>query len=165
MTFAMTLALAIGIASFGLTPWAMTNRYIGWFLLLCYFSVGALCSQRFGATGVKMLGLTLAGAIAAIVLLDVLLMLIGDFGIRVPRGLRVTQLEGFAQNRNAFSFQILIAFAFVVVFARNARARMTLLLILCSGILIAGSRAGWRACRAAPCAATSRFSTPTTRSG
>jgi O-antigen ligase len=145
MTFALTLALAIGIISFGLTPWAATNRYVGWYLLLCYFSVGALCSQRLGTSGLRTLGLTLASAIAAIALLDLILISISYLGIRVPKGLRVYEVEGFAQNRNAFAFQVLIALAFVMAFARNTKIRMILLLILYASILLAGSRAGWGA--------------------
>jgi hypothetical protein len=145
MTLAITLALAIGVYSFGWTSWAITNRFAGWFVLLCYFAAGTMITQRFGVTGLRMLGLTLASAIAAIALLDLVLFAINFAGIRIPVGLLARPIEGFAQNRNAFAFQLLVALALVVIFARDARIRIAMVLILSAGLLVAGSRAGWGA--------------------
>jgi hypothetical protein len=54
-----------------------------------------------------------------------------------------TQISGFAQNRNAFALQLLMALAAVLVAAQGAGRRIALMAVLLAALYLCGSRSAW----------------------
>ncbi|HUL88137.1 MAG TPA: lysylphosphatidylglycerol synthase transmembrane domain-containing protein, partial [Pseudolabrys sp.] len=59
-------SLLIGADRFGWTTWAVTNRFLGWFVLLAYAATGALIVKVGQKEGLRTILLTFAGATAAV---------------------------------------------------------------------------------------------------
>jgi len=89
----------------------------------------------------RILLLTFAGAAAAIAGLEVILIMLKSMGSQ--NGVMAGAAEGFAQNRNAFAFQLLMAMSAAVVLARGVTLRRTLISLIMMGLWFAGSRSGW----------------------
>jgi hypothetical protein len=140
MTLAVTAALLNGVAAFGWTPWALTNRFFGWFILLGYGATGALLVRYSQRDGFKIILRIFAAVGASIVALSLFLILLTDFGLIAPKELPL-RMSGFAQNPNAFAFQILLAFC-ATLLADFSRRQATLVMTLCFlGLWFAASRA------------------------
>ena len=143
-TFVLSLALLIGVSRFGWTTWAWFNRYLGWFVLLSYATISATVVSETGKDGLRTILLTFVGATAAVAGIEVSLVLLREVGAQfaiqlLPNG----QIEGFAQNRNSFALQLLIATAIIVVFIRSTHLRIGLLALMFVTFWLAGSRSGW----------------------
>jgi O-antigen ligase/uncharacterized membrane protein YbhN (UPF0104 family) len=111
-TFVITYSLLIGIGHLGVTEWAWVNRYLGWFVLLCYGATGALIVRTGNTGSVKILLRTYTSAVMAIAVLELLVSALYSLGIRnIP--LAPFEIAGFAQNHNLFGFQLLMAIAAV----------------------------------------------------
>lgn len=107
-----------------------------------------------GSHGLRRLIETLGACAAVVVTMQVVLRLLGGWGVI---GVQLTlNFEGYAANRNAFAFQLLTVMALVLgyarVYARYSarlhRSRLSwsfavLLGIVLAGLLWTGSRAGW----------------------
>ncbi len=78
-------SLLIGADRFGWTTWAVTNRFLGWFVLLAYAGTGALIVRRAQGDGFRMIMLTFAGASAAIAGVEIFLVLLTALGFQRPR--------------------------------------------------------------------------------
>ena len=85
MTLAVTAALLNGVAAFGWTPWALTNRFFGWFILLGYGATGALLVRYSQRDGFKIILRIFAAVGASIVALSLFLILLTDFGLIAPK--------------------------------------------------------------------------------
>ena len=141
MTLVLTGSLLIGDHRIGWTTWAVVNRFLGWFILLAYAATGALIVAESRKEGLRVLLLTFAGATAAIAGIEVVLVLLKPLGFQIFSF--AGNVEGFAQNRNAFAFQLLMSMSAAIVLARGATIRITLLALMVSGLWFAGSRSGW----------------------
>jgi O-Antigen ligase len=137
-------SLLLGEWRFDWTTWAWVNRFLGWFILLSYGATGALAVVENGKDALRVILLTFVGATAAIAGIEVCLVLLcaADFQFAFQL-VAPSQIEGFAQNRNAFALQLLMATAAVFVFARGALLRIALLTLLFAAFWFAGSRSGW----------------------
>src|SRR5262249_3200811 len=140
-TLVLANALLIGVCRFEWTTWAVVNRFLGWFVLLAYAATGALVVAESQKWGLRILLLTFAGAAAAIAGLEVILIMLKSMGSQ--NGVMAGAAEGFAQNRNAFAFQLLMAMSAAVVLARGVTLRRTLISLIMMGLWFAGSRSGW----------------------
>jgi uncharacterized membrane protein YbhN (UPF0104 family) len=140
-TLVLANALLIGVYRFEWTTWAVVNRFLGWFVLLAYAATGALVVAESQKWGLRILLLTFAGAAAAIAGLEVILIMLKSMGSQ--NGVMAGAAEGFAQNRNAFAFQLLMAMSAAVVLARGTNLRRTLISLIMMGLWFAGSRSGW----------------------
>lgn len=143
---AFVMALAIGWASFGWTSWAVTNKFAGWFVLLAYGATGALLVSRTGSEGFTTLMRTVAAAAAAIALCDIALIFMRSSGVDVSAKLLLYQAQGFALNRNAFAFQMLLAASAALVMVRKEGAAVGLLAVALAGLWFTGSRAAFGTC-------------------
>lgn len=155
---AISLVLVFGFIrgwlEIGVTQWALAGRLLGWLVLLGYLSAGHLVVTNVGTHGMRRLAETLISFAAAVVLLQVALRLLDHWGINT--GAQPTpNFEGYAGNRNAFAFQLLVVMTLLLgyseVYARhriehNRPARpwifSVLLGILLAGLVWTGSRAG-----------------------
>jgi len=141
ITAVLAVALLHGAAAFGWTTWALTNRFVGWFILLGYGATGALIANRGDHDGVTILLRTFSAVACSIITLELFLVILSTFGIELPHEVLFLRVAGFAQNPNAFAFQILLALC--ATFAADFRPRIaTLTLAVCLvGIWFAASRA------------------------
>jgi hypothetical protein len=141
ITAVFVLALLHGAFMFGWTSWALTNRFVGWFILLGYAAAGGLIVHRGGREGLTVLLRTFAAVGCSIVALDLFLIVLTRFGVELPNAVLFLRMGGFAQNPNAFAFQILLALCAST--AADFRPRIAILVttICLVGIWFAASRA------------------------
>jgi O-antigen ligase len=152
---AAVLAVGILIAWFGagVSEWALLNRMLGFVILLGYAAVPGLVTLIAGERGRAILADTFA--ISAVVICAAQLLAyavhtyvtplpLDFFGYLFAKGL---QLEGYAQNPNAFAFQLLMAISILITFHSSVLDRFALPWVLGAGVLlttliIVRSRAG-----------------------
>jgi O-antigen ligase len=141
-TAALFTSLLIGAWRFGWTEWALINKFAGWFILLAYAATGAMIARD--EEGLKLVLLTFAGAGMAVVAVELALLAVKTGGVRLPRAVLGKVFTGFAENRNAFAFQLLMVAAVSCVL-RNRGIAVAGLALAGAGLIYAGSRAGWGA--------------------
>lgn len=140
-TIVLAVSLLLGAERIGWTTWAVTNRFLGWFMLLAYATTGALIVRDDQKEGFRLLLLTFAGATAAIAGIETLLILLVNAGFQVP--VVPSNAEGFSLNHNFFAFQLLMAFAAAISAVRGPSLRIVIFTTLLIGLWFAGSRSGW----------------------
>lgn len=152
-TCLLGVGLIHGFLSIGVTQWALVGRFVGWFVLLGYLGAGYLMVSICGGLGLRRFRVTLFTMSALIVVVT----LLTRFSALVFHSREFFQdnFQGFAQNRNAFAFQMLCVMSLILGYAKNfgrliERTRslggqVKLYLLAASplfGILMSGSRAG-----------------------
>lgn len=141
-TAVLVISLLLGAARFGWTEWAVVNRFLGWFVLLSYLATASLVVRKGGEPAFRMLLLTYAAASAVVAALEIGLVVLDQLGMQwlpvIP-----TQIQGFAQNRNSFALQLLMAIAAAMVAVRGTAQRIALLALPMAGLWFCGSRSGW----------------------
>ncbi len=149
MTVAVTFALLNGWARFGLTDWALYNRFFGWFVLLGYLGTGALIVGAGGAAGLSVLLRSILAAAVAITVLDFGMLAGGSVGLPLTLFLPQLNFAGMAQNVNAFAVQMTVAIAIFCALQGKYRGlqagswtSILVLAILIQGIVNSGSRSG-----------------------
>jgi O-antigen ligase len=134
----------LGAYRFGWTDWALFNKSLGWLVLLGYAGTGALIVTTAGREGFSQLLLAFVAAAAAVVVLNLVLVAVKMAGVQLPQTLFARPMAGFAENRNAFAFQLLMVMAAACALANMHRNISTITLGLAlAGLWYAGSRAGW----------------------
>jgi uncharacterized membrane protein YbhN (UPF0104 family) len=150
-TAALLAAFATGVHNFGVTPWALGNKLMGWLVLLGYLSAGYLLATQRHHAVIK----RVTEAALALVFVIVWLKLAIRLTPWLPgmAALEAPNFEGFSGNRNAFAFQLCAVLALTLgylgPYARMHRGRLvpfgamviavaTLLL----GIALSASRTG-----------------------
>ncbi|QUS39074.1 hypothetical protein RPMA_09680 [Tardiphaga alba] len=126
----ITVSLLIGATSIGWTQWAVTNKWLGWFVLLGYGAAGAMASRLKFA---KILN-TFVSVGCVIIGYQLFFLVLTMLGLRAW-----SPFAGFAQNSNAFSFQCLMVLSAAI--ALRPALPITISLALVS-ICYTGSRAG-----------------------
>ena len=140
-TFVLAGSLLIGADRFGWTTWAVTNRFLGWFVLLAYAATGALIVAEGRNEGFRTILLTFAGATGAIAGIEIVLVLLTGIGLHVP--VVPNNAEGFSLNHNFFAFQLLMALSAAITVIRGASLRIVVFSLILSGLWFAASRSGW----------------------
>ena len=140
-----------GLLNFGITQWALSNRMLGWFILIGYLSVGIIINLYFRTIGVRRFVETLVVTAVAIIVGQVILRASGFYDFSLT-----PNFEGYSSNRNAFAFQLLVCLSVAIAFLggkkeqnlrhesafRSAKTRSIFLAIIITGIVLTGSRAG-----------------------
>ena len=134
-------SLLIGADRFGWTTWAVTNRFLGWFVLLAYGATGALIVRAGQKEGFRTILLTFAGATAAVAGIEVSLVMLTGLGFQAP--VVLGNAQGFSLNHNFFAFQLLMAMSAAIAAVRGASLRIVVLALVLAGFWFAGSRSGW----------------------
>jgi Lysylphosphatidylglycerol synthase TM region len=120
-TLVLLCGFAVGIAKFGVTGWALNNRVVGWFVLLGYFCIGAAAAGSLGRHGVRRILETIVLVAAVIVLVYSIERLMPLFGFgEWPSSF---DFAGYAANRNAFAFQLLVAASAALALCVASRRR------------------------------------------
>jgi glycosyltransferase involved in cell wall biosynthesis len=110
VTLAIAIATLVGFVAFGLNAWAVTNRGVGWIVIVSYFAIGAAAAGMTGLAREQVLtcivvsGASVAALQVGCMVLDWLDLLPGPLGFQVPA-------QGFATNANAFAVQMLVLLA------------------------------------------------------
>jgi len=142
-TLAIGASLLIGASRFGWTNWALVNRFIGWFVLLGYAATGALIGTMGHSRALRIFALSGVGAAVGIILVEIALVLVNATGLHTGSLVTPNAIEGFAQNRNAFAFQLLMALGGAIVFLEGKRSRFLVFSLFIAALWFAGSRSGW----------------------
>lgn len=144
-------AFVNGAFEIGVTQWALGSRLTGWLVLLGYVSVGYFIVDHFGQHGYRRLAETLLTTAICVVIAHISLRILHAAGFFSD--IQITQnFEGFAGNRNAFAFQLLVCSALLIAYWRVYsaprvdvwRSRWVLIGhgVLIAGVVYSGSRAG-----------------------
>ena len=155
---AVAAALALGVMVAwlgpGLSKWAVVNRVVGLLLLVGYAATPGLVVMIAGERGRAILVDTFIAAAVVICAIQLVALGIDHFIAPLPPGFfgaefaASGQLEGYAQNPNAFAFQLLMPLAVLVgwqqpmVAARTAPWRLVGAALLFAAIVATRSRAG-----------------------
>ena len=107
-----------GVLKIGVTQWAFVGRLTGWFVILGYLSIGPLLVTYFGAQGVRFFGMTIVVAASVIILFQVIMRWLQQYGL-IEWLFFTYNFEGYAGNRNAFSFQLLICSVFLLSYFKT----------------------------------------------
>lgn len=142
-TLVMTAALLIGATRFGWTDWALTNKFAGWFVLLAYGATGALITAREGTDGGRLLLSTFVAAGVAVATIELLLQTLRGVGVDISPRVLWYDATGFAANRNAYAFQMLMVSVAAIVVHMRDRATVLVLISTIASLWFAGSRSGW----------------------
>jgi hypothetical protein len=138
----------------GLSRWAVVNRLAGFLVLMGYAAIPALVVMHAGARGRTVLCETFAAAAVVICVVQLLAYAFHLYVRPLPADFfgylfaRSRELEGYAQNPNAFAFQLLMTFAVFVGLLQSGLARATLpwwlagAAVLLATELLTRSRAG-----------------------
>lgn len=132
-----------GYFEFGWTQWASANKLVGWPILLCYGATGALIVYRMRGDGLDLLLRTFVVASLVVFLFDYAMSIAYWSGVRFLQQLVQLPIEGFSQNRNAFSFQLLMSIC--IVLAARWPHKALWIGIAIAGVSVTGSRAGYLA--------------------
>jgi len=148
MTAALMLAFVVGVAAFGVTPWATNNRLLGWLVILAYVFTGAVMANQWGANGTRRMLETLVVTAAVIGLYITLSLMLLTIGATELRALLAPDFLLLSPNRNAVAFALCLALAAAIALAANG-SRMGRRLqpwlamgAISAGIGLTGSRAG-----------------------
>jgi len=134
--FSLLLVFAFinGALEIGVTQWALAGRLFGWLVLLGYLSVGYLTVSYLGLHGLRRLSETIVSTAVVVIVVQISLRMLDNSGWLSD--LRITQnFEGFAGNRNAFAFQMLVSsillLAYSTLYKRVDRFEMNRLSATC----------------------------------
>lgn len=155
ITAVFTYGLIIGWLEIGdWTAWALANKYIGWFVLLAYFFVGAMVVHAMPKEGAWTFCLVFICFLVTTTLLHAipdLLTMTGTIQL-IPaltgNPLNPRQLSGFVGNPNSYAFFLLVGVALMIVvdgrLEKVSRAiPPAIMCILIIGLWYTASRAAW----------------------
>jgi O-antigen ligase len=117
---ALTLGLLVAWLGPGVSAWALLNRMLGFLFLIGYAAVPGLVVLVAGACGRALLARVFVRAATAVCAVQLLAYAVHLFVTPLPFDFfgylfaKSGQLEGYAQNSNAFAFQLLMALAVVL---------------------------------------------------
>jgi hypothetical protein len=120
LVVALGFGLVVAWFGPGLSAWALVNRMLGFLFLLGYAAVPGLVVLIAGERGRAILARTFVVAALAVCVVQMLAFAIDRLVVPLPPDFFGTlyakswQLEGYAQNSNAFAFQLLMVLAVLV---------------------------------------------------
>lgn len=151
---ALLLGAFVAWLHLGLTQWALVNRLFGFLILLGYAAVPGLIVRVAGNRGRLVVADAFVASAVLICAFEVAAYLVHLYLVPLPLdffGYQFAsegQLEGFAQNPNAFAFQLLMALCVLIAFHRPKLDRRTPpwpllgVVALLAVVVIGRSRAG-----------------------
>ena len=148
LAFSLLLAygLVLGYVNFGANTWALINRGFGWLIILGYAALGlsiALVDAERGRRLVLRLFVTAGTTVAA---LQLVLLILLKLGFPPPLEVLPYPLVGYANNANAFGFQMTMTTIAAIVADRlgvlGASRRWLAIVLVLTGLAIyfTGSR-------------------------
>lgn len=150
----LLIGTAVAWFHLGLTQWALLNRLLGFVFLVGYACVGGLVASVAGERGRVVVANTFTTAALLICAIEIAAYLIHLYVVALPvdffgHGFKsLGQLEGYAQNANAFAFQLLMAMCVLIAFGQRGPGALPIswstlgIAALLAVIVIGQSRAG-----------------------
>lgn len=148
MTLVIVFAFVHGWLVDGWTAWASTNRLFGWLVLLAYAGTGALLAMQ-GGDSTQVLLRTFVAAGLAVATLELALLGAIALGADIPTNLvsyQAYRIEGFAQNPNAFGFQLLLVLAAIIALRLTGWRQRVCLMLTYMAFYFSASRAAEGTC-------------------
>lgn len=151
---ALVTGALVAWLNLGLTQWALLNRMLGFLILLGYAAIPGLVVRTAGDRGGRILANAFIASALLICAIEVAAYIVHLYVVPLPVdffGYQFKiegQLEGYAQNPNAFAFQLLVAVSVLIAFHRpdfqRSSAPWSLLAIAAflAVVVIGRSRAG-----------------------
>lgn len=142
---AFSMAFLWGLYRFGFTGFAFFSKFMGFFVLVGYFSVGFLFIEQTGAEkGFKILLGLMTTVLVCIIIFQIMRHILEVVGL-MKYNYYHSSLSGYAGNRNAFAMQILCVAAMRLATLSSSKKLLYyrncwLLAILFSGIFFTYSR-------------------------
>ncbi len=133
-----------------LDHWALVNKYIGFFLLLSYFGLGAWITTNIDnhTKALSFFALVFTSFLVLSITASTLALFLQSF-IPAPLWIHAYPWDGFMANRNAFMIAFILAFCFIIWSYKNTDIqipfwiRSLFWLNLPVFLLFNGSRTGW----------------------
>lgn len=118
-------AFVRGVLEIGVTQWAFASRLMGWLLLLGYLSIGYQLVSHAGTHGLRRFAETMVATAVVILVFQISVRWLsvsgwGEwFGITEwGKGFNFSSnFEGYAGNRNAFAFQLLVCSVLLLAYS------------------------------------------------
>jgi uncharacterized membrane protein YbhN (UPF0104 family) len=112
----VTFSFLNGVLEIGVTQWALASRLLGWLVLLGYVSGGYLIVMYAGNHGLRRMSETMISIGVAIIIVTIISRFLS--GVEwLPEMFVTVNFEGFAANRNAFAFQILVCMVLLLAYS------------------------------------------------
>lgn len=139
--------LGLGYFRFGSNSWAIMNRGLGWTIILGYVVLGASAAMAATASSLRLVLGVFALAGVTVATQQLVLLLLALFGANIPSDAFAVPLRGYANNSNAFAFQLVMAAACVITAGRigwfaKAWLHNAAMVILSLAIFYTHSRSG-----------------------
>jgi hypothetical protein len=141
MSGVIALAFFHGLYLFGWTSWAFTNRFFGWLVILGYAGTGALVAGETRENGLELLLRTFVASGLAIAAFELLLLVAVSLGIPISQAVLPVRIEGFAQNPNAFGFQLLLVISAIIALRLDRHQQLPALALTFAALFFTASRA------------------------
>lgn len=139
-TFVFSYAYAIGYWETGFFTWSAV-KYVGWYVLMAYFAMGAFCIALLGKTGQKHFAFAFFWACVVFALVQILLL----YFSKDDTYFSLVRFQGFSGNPNAYGFVLICGFVLGVVYKEEICHRFfkgsaeLLCAIVLAGIYFTGS--------------------------
>lgn len=139
----LVFAFVRGVQEVGITQWALASRLVGWLVLLGYLCIGYLLVSFIGKHGLRRFAETMISTAVVVVVVDVIARWLHYTGYDL---FHITaNFEGYAGNRNAFAFQLIISSALILTYSslHNRLDRQSLQMTArTEGSVVPGRRGG-----------------------
>ena len=112
----LVFAFLNGVLEIGVTQWAFAGRLLGWMVLLGYLSVGYLTVSYLGSHGLRRFSETMISTAVVVVVVQITLRWL-DYSDWMSNLHITANFEGFAGNRNAFAFQMLVCSILILAYS------------------------------------------------
>lgn len=115
ITLLLIFGFFVGLTNIGVTQWALANRLTGWLVILGYLSAGYLIVSHMGKHGLRRLIESMILVAAVIIIVRAFLRYFALNGW-VELDYLPLNFEGYAGNRNAFAFQMLVCVTLLLAY-------------------------------------------------
>jgi hypothetical protein len=105
-----------GVLDIGVTQWALAGRVIGWLVVVGYMAAGYLVVSYMGARGFRRMTEMMVSVAVVIVLFSIVQYFLVSLGMVSRLGFEIN-FSGFAGNRIAFAFQMVVCSALMLVYS------------------------------------------------
>ena len=145
----LAMALIVGRVKFGFwLPWAVVNKFGGWFVLLWYLLVGGVVAATTGGAGKERFLKAFLVFFWATCAVSIVGYLLNQANVSLPSWIRYNRAEGFMQNPNAFGFLAAVAIAVQLPYAKSdalfgVRVHRLGLALALTALVLTGSRSAW----------------------
>lgn len=101
------------------SQWAIVNKFVGWFVLMAYFCLGAWITTNFGETPIRIFLKIFLLTCTVVSIAHLIYLMLPEYGV-IARHAHY-QHTGLMGNRNAMGFSMVAAFSLMIVYQAAGR--------------------------------------------